>query len=461
MKQHTVYGQRMLDKVGGSMTDVGVIVRASHERWDGKGYPDGTAGEEIPLAARIVAVADTFSAITTTRSYRRAQTPEAAIEELRRCAGTQFDPRVVGAVDRGAAAARPRDHRRVPQAAVLRGVRGARETAGPERSCPTRSSSRSERRVDRRAWTSRVPSRRWTSCRRRPSCCRSCATRPAVSRTSCSSTPIASRARSHACRRSSSSGARLRETLPAFPPHLFASFVEVLETGVTLRTAIDLTSAQPPTRFAVSASRLGDGLLVVYEDVGARERVQATERRYGAVLEATSDWVSIADRDNNLVYINPAGRRMVGIGFDEDITGRRVGDFSPPWARQRVRPRGARSRAARRLVARQPRAAASRRARDPGLAGDRRAPRGRRRGRLLRHDRARHDGRAGGRRRAARERGALPRDVRAGADRHVAASISTGASCRSTTPIAGPSGARAKSSSSSGRPRSRTPTTSR
>jgi putative nucleotidyltransferase with HDIG domain len=98
MKQHTIYGQQMLDKVGGSMTDVGVIVRASHERWDGNGYPDGTAGEDVPLAARIVAVADTFSAITTTRSYRRAQSPEAAMQELRRCAGTQFDPRVVDAV---------------------------------------------------------------------------------------------------------------------------------------------------------------------------------------------------------------------------------------------------------------------------------------------------------------------------------------------------------------------------
>jgi putative nucleotidyltransferase with HDIG domain len=98
MKQHTVYGQQMLDKVGGSMTDVGVVVRASHERWDGHGYPDGTAGAAVPLAARIVAVADTFSAITTTRSYRRAQSPEAAMEELRRCAGTQFDPKVVDAV---------------------------------------------------------------------------------------------------------------------------------------------------------------------------------------------------------------------------------------------------------------------------------------------------------------------------------------------------------------------------
>ncbi len=98
MRQHTIAGQQMLDKVGGSMTEVGAIVRSSHEHWDGNGYPDGIAGEKVPLAARIVAVADAFSAITTTRSYRRAQSPEAAIEELRSCAGTQFDPEVVEAL---------------------------------------------------------------------------------------------------------------------------------------------------------------------------------------------------------------------------------------------------------------------------------------------------------------------------------------------------------------------------
>ncbi|MEY2515050.1 MAG: hypothetical protein QOJ89_2408 [bacterium] len=100
MRQHTVAGQRMLDKVGGSMTDVGAIVRASHERWDGGGYPDGIAGENVPLPARIVSVADTFHAITTTRPYRPAQTPEAAVKELRACAGTQFDPEVVDALVR-------------------------------------------------------------------------------------------------------------------------------------------------------------------------------------------------------------------------------------------------------------------------------------------------------------------------------------------------------------------------
>jgi putative nucleotidyltransferase with HDIG domain len=98
MRQHTIAGQRMLDKIGGGMTEVGAIVRASHERWDGKGYPDGSVGEDVPLPARIVSVADAFSAITTTRPYRRAQSTEAAIKELRRCSGTQFDPDVIDAL---------------------------------------------------------------------------------------------------------------------------------------------------------------------------------------------------------------------------------------------------------------------------------------------------------------------------------------------------------------------------
>ncbi|HWM12805.1 MAG TPA: HD domain-containing phosphohydrolase, partial [Solirubrobacteraceae bacterium] len=76
----------------------GAIVRASHERWDGGGYPDGLAGDEIPLEARIVCACDAFNAMTTTRSYRTAMTVEAAAAELVRCAGTQFDPVVVEAV---------------------------------------------------------------------------------------------------------------------------------------------------------------------------------------------------------------------------------------------------------------------------------------------------------------------------------------------------------------------------
>ncbi|MGN6557217.1 MAG: HD-GYP domain-containing protein [Solirubrobacterales bacterium] len=95
MRKHTIEGERMLKRIGGVLAEVGRIVRASHEDFDGSGYPDGLAGEEIPIEARIVTCCDAFSAMTTTRSYRKAMDTEAALEELRRCAGTQFDPEVV------------------------------------------------------------------------------------------------------------------------------------------------------------------------------------------------------------------------------------------------------------------------------------------------------------------------------------------------------------------------------
>jgi putative nucleotidyltransferase with HDIG domain len=98
MRAHTIEGQRLLDQVGGFMQDVGRIVRASHESFDGSGYPDGLAGEEIPLEARVISCCDALSAMTTDRSYRKARSAGAALEELRRCAGTQFDPRAVDAV---------------------------------------------------------------------------------------------------------------------------------------------------------------------------------------------------------------------------------------------------------------------------------------------------------------------------------------------------------------------------
>jgi putative nucleotidyltransferase with HDIG domain len=94
MKRHTIEGERMLQQVGGVLAEVGKIVRASHEDYDGSGYPDGLAGEEIPIEARIVTCCDAFSAMTTTRSYRKAMPVEKAIAELRACAGTQFDPEV-------------------------------------------------------------------------------------------------------------------------------------------------------------------------------------------------------------------------------------------------------------------------------------------------------------------------------------------------------------------------------
>jgi HD-GYP domain-containing protein (c-di-GMP phosphodiesterase class II) len=98
MRTHTIDGQRMLERVGGLLARVGAVVRASHERWDGNGYPDGLAGRDIPLPARIVAACDALSAMTTDRSYRRAMPDAAAREELVRHAGTQFDPDVVTAL---------------------------------------------------------------------------------------------------------------------------------------------------------------------------------------------------------------------------------------------------------------------------------------------------------------------------------------------------------------------------
>ena len=85
----------MLCQVGGVLVEVGRIVRAWHERYDGDGYPDGLAGEEIPLEARIVSACDSYSAMTTDRSYRQGRSPEEALAELQRCAGSQFDPAVV------------------------------------------------------------------------------------------------------------------------------------------------------------------------------------------------------------------------------------------------------------------------------------------------------------------------------------------------------------------------------
>jgi putative nucleotidyltransferase with HDIG domain len=98
IKTHTIEGQKMLEKIGGFMREIGGIVRASHERWDGTGYPDGLSGEAIPLEARIVSACDAFNAMRTTRSYREAMSLAAATAELNRCAGSQFDPRVTRAV---------------------------------------------------------------------------------------------------------------------------------------------------------------------------------------------------------------------------------------------------------------------------------------------------------------------------------------------------------------------------
>ena len=98
MKTHTVLGEEMLEQIGGVLGDVGRVVRSCHERWDGGGYPDGLAGEAIPLSARIVCACDAWSAMRTDRSYRKALPLDVAATELRNCAGTHFDPRVVDAL---------------------------------------------------------------------------------------------------------------------------------------------------------------------------------------------------------------------------------------------------------------------------------------------------------------------------------------------------------------------------
>jgi two-component system cell cycle response regulator len=96
MKRHTLIGERFLLSVP-ALRDVGRLVRSSHERWDGAGYPDGLRGEDIPLGARIIAVCDAYDAMVTDRPYRRGTNAESALAELRRCAGSQFDPAVVKA----------------------------------------------------------------------------------------------------------------------------------------------------------------------------------------------------------------------------------------------------------------------------------------------------------------------------------------------------------------------------
>ena len=96
MRRHTLVGERIL-MAAPALAPVALIVRSSHERWDGTGYPDGLAGERIPIGARIVHVCDAFDAMTSDRPYSPAVSPEAALDELLRGAATQFDPDVVEA----------------------------------------------------------------------------------------------------------------------------------------------------------------------------------------------------------------------------------------------------------------------------------------------------------------------------------------------------------------------------
>jgi HD-GYP domain-containing protein (c-di-GMP phosphodiesterase class II) len=99
MKHHSVWGEQFL--TGRSGFDLAAaIARAHHERWDGHGYPDGLVGDEIPDAAAIVAVADSFDAMTSDRPYKPGRSTAAAMHEIVACSGTQFSPRVVDAMIR-------------------------------------------------------------------------------------------------------------------------------------------------------------------------------------------------------------------------------------------------------------------------------------------------------------------------------------------------------------------------
>ena len=179
----------MLDRIGGLLGRVGEIVRSCHERWDGKGYPDGLKGEDIPLAARVVFVCDAYNAMTTTRPYRAAlPARRRRSTELVSNAGTQFDPMVVGGD-----AAGPRGG---PGRGAGRASRSARCSPAPRsatRSAPLRSrpagsgfsaaglgaapapSRRSTGRAARRSRTRRPAGRR----RRRSSASRGCRCRTA------------------------------------------------------------------------------------------------------------------------------------------------------------------------------------------------------------------------------------------------------------------------------------------
>jgi HD-GYP domain-containing protein (c-di-GMP phosphodiesterase class II) len=98
VRQHTIEGERLLHRVGGLLGQIGKIIRSCHERYDGTGYPDGLAGEEIPPIARIVYCCDAYNAMTSDRAYRAALPRSEAVAELYKGSGTQFDPAVVNAL---------------------------------------------------------------------------------------------------------------------------------------------------------------------------------------------------------------------------------------------------------------------------------------------------------------------------------------------------------------------------
>ncbi len=126
LRRHTLKGEQILLSVP-ELTEVARIVRHSHERYDGSGYPDGLAGEEIPFESRIVFCSDAFHAIRSDRPYRRGRSAAKSMLEIRKNAGTQFDPLVADALDRAARTLRRSKAKRM--AAMTDGVRSRRLVA--------------------------------------------------------------------------------------------------------------------------------------------------------------------------------------------------------------------------------------------------------------------------------------------------------------------------------------------
>jgi putative two-component system response regulator len=137
MKTHATLGARLLSGRSSPVLQMAAVIAATHhERWDGAGYPEGLAGEAIPLVGRVVAVADVFDALTHDRPYKSAWPVERAIAEIQRAAGSQFDPRVVAAFltmhkDAVEAAETDSPHQRARTTGAPRQRRGSSSTARP------------------------------------------------------------------------------------------------------------------------------------------------------------------------------------------------------------------------------------------------------------------------------------------------------------------------------------------